>query len=61
MEAAQRLGVNVSQLTREALHERLADTYLEQGIAENAAAFAEWDEREWDHLVGDGFGHEDGE
>ena len=61
LEAARRLGINVSQLAREALHERLADVYLEKGIAEYAAAFADWDEREWDHLAGNGLRHEEAE
>ena len=54
LRAAKRLGINVSALVRDALRTRLRDESLDQEIAEYAAAFAEWDESDWDHLAGEG-------
>ena len=54
LRAAKRLGINVSALVRDALRTRLRDENLDREIAEYAAAFAEWDESDWDHLAGEG-------
>lgn len=54
LERARELGINVSELTREALRRRLDEEALDQEIDAYAAAFAEWDETEFDHLAGDG-------
>ena len=54
LRAAKRLRINVSALVRDALRTRLRDESLDREIAEYAAAFAEWDESGWDHLVGEG-------
>lgn len=54
LRAAKRLRINVSALVRDALRTRLRDESLDREIAEYAAAFAEWDESDWDHLAGEG-------
>jgi post-segregation antitoxin (ccd killing protein) len=51
---AKRLRISLSQLLRDALRERLREERLDREIDGYAAAFAEWDESEWDHLAGDG-------
>ena len=54
LERAHELGINVSELARNALRKRLDDEQLDQEIDGYAAAYAEWDEAEYDHLAGDG-------
>lgn len=54
LERARQLGINVSELARRALRKRLDDETLDREIDSYAAAFAEWDETEYDHLAGDG-------
>ncbi len=54
LERARELGINVSELARQALSKRLADETLDQEIDAYAAAFAEWDEADYDQLAGDG-------
>ena len=54
LRSAKRLGINVSSLVRDALRTRLRDESLDQEIGDYAAAFAEWDESDWDHLAGEG-------
>lgn len=56
LERARELGINVSELTRQALRSRLDDEVLDQEIDAYATAFAEWDEAGYDHLAGDGLG-----
>lgn len=58
LERARALGINVSELARQALSRRLADEALDQEIDAYAAAFAEWDEADYDHLVGDGLAND---
>jgi post-segregation antitoxin (ccd killing protein) len=53
LERAHELGINVSELTRNALRKRLDDEQLDQEIDGYAAAYAEWYEAEYDHLTGD--------
>lgn len=54
LERARALGINVSHVARQALRKRLADEALDQEVDAYAAAFAEWDETEYDQLAGDG-------
>ena len=54
LRAAKRLSINVSALVRDALRERLREETLDQEITEYGAAFAEWDESDWDHLASEG-------
>ena len=61
LEAAQRLGINVSALVRLTLKARLQEEVLEREIAGYGAAFAEWDEQPWDRLSGDGIAVEVGD
>jgi post-segregation antitoxin (ccd killing protein) len=56
LERARELGINVSELARQALRKRLDDEALDREIDAYAAAFTEWDEAEYDHLAGDGLG-----
>lgn len=56
LERARELGINVSELARQALRKRLDDEALDREIDSYAAAFAEWDESEYDQLAGDGLG-----
>jgi post-segregation antitoxin (ccd killing protein) len=56
LERARELGINVSELARQALRKRLDDEALDQEIDAYAAAFAESDEAEYDLLAGDGLG-----
>ena len=56
LERARELGINVSELARRALRKRLDDEVLDQEIDGYAAAFAEWDEADYDRLAGDGLG-----
>ena len=51
LERARELGINVSELAREALRRRLDDDALDEQVDEYAAAFAEWDESDYDQLV----------
>jgi len=52
---ARELGINVSDLARQALRKRLDDEALDQEIDAYAAAFDEGDPA-WDSTVGDGIG-----
>lgn len=54
LDAARRLGINISELTRVSLRKRLHDEELDSQIEGYAAAFAEWDEPAWDHLASEG-------
>lgn len=54
LEAAQRLGINVSALLREALLKRVREELLDREVTGYAEAFAEWDESPWDHLSSEG-------
>lgn len=54
LERARELGINVSELARQALRKRLDDEALDTEIDEYATAFAEWNEAEYDQLAGDG-------
>lgn len=54
LEAARRLGINISELTRASLRQRLHDEELDGQIKGYCAAFAEWDEQTWDHLAAEG-------
>lgn len=54
LERARKLGINVSELARQALRRRLDDEALDEQVDGYAAAFAEWDESAYDQLVGDG-------
>jgi post-segregation antitoxin (ccd killing protein) len=56
LERARELSINVSELARKALRKRLDDETLDREIDSYAAAFAEWDESEYDQLAGDGLG-----
>ena len=56
LERARELGINVSKLARQALRKRLDDEALDQEIDAYAAAFAEWDEADYDLLAADGLG-----
>ena len=56
LERALELGINVSELARQALRKRLDDEVLDQEIDAYSAAFAEWDEADYDVLAGDGLG-----
>lgn len=58
LQRAHELGINVSELARSALRKRLDDEQLDQEIGGYAAAYAEWDEAEYDHLSGDGLAGE---
>ena len=58
LERAHELGINVSELARNALRKRLDDEQLDQEIDGYATAFAEWDEAEVDHLAADALGDE---
>lgn len=53
---AHHLGINVSEVARTALSQRLREHLMEQEVGAYAAAFAEWDEQLWDHLAADGSG-----
>jgi post-segregation antitoxin (ccd killing protein) len=53
LEMASRLGINVSEVARTALRQRLREQLLEQEVDAYTQAFAEWDEGPWDHLAGD--------
>ena len=54
LEAARRLGINVSELTRAALRARLDEQEFEKQVEGYLAAFDEWDEEAFDHLAGEG-------
>lgn len=54
LEMANHLGINVSEVARTALSQRLRDHILEQEVNAYTAAFADWDEGPWDHLAADG-------
>ena len=56
LERARQLGINVSELARDALWKRLHDEALDQETDAYAAAFADWDETGFDHLAADGIG-----
>ena len=56
LERARELGINVSELVRQALRKRLDDEALDQETEAYAAAFADWDETGFDHLAADGVG-----
>lgn len=58
LERARELGINVSELVRQALRKRLDDEALDQETEAYAAAFADWDETGFDHLAADGVGAE---
>ena len=51
---ARKLGINVSDLVRTALRQRIEEAHLDTVIDGYAAAFSEWDETSFDHLAGDG-------
>lgn len=53
---AHRLGINVSELVRDALRARLREEEFEGEVSGYVAAFADWDERAFDHLAGEGLG-----
>ena len=53
---ARKLGINVSELVRTALRQRIEGAQLDTLIDGYAAAFSEWDETSFDHLAGDGLG-----
>ena len=53
---AHRLGINVSELVRDALRARLREEEFEGEVNGYVAAFADWDERPFDHLAGEGLG-----
>lgn len=55
LERARELGINVSDLARQALRRRLDDEALDQEIDAYAAAFEESDPA-WDVAVADGLG-----
>jgi post-segregation antitoxin (ccd killing protein) len=54
LEQARKLGINVSEVARRALRQRLDDERLDEEIDGYASAFAEWDETDYDQLAGDG-------
>lgn len=54
VERARALGINVSELARHALRRRLEDESLDREIDAYSAAFAEWDESDYDGVAGDG-------
>ena len=54
LERARELGINVSDLARQALRKRLDDEALDQEIDAYASAFEEWNDTAWDGAVGDG-------
>ncbi len=56
LERARELGINVSELARQALRKRLDDEALDQEIDAYAAAFDEWNDPAWSTAVGDGIG-----
>lgn len=56
LERARELGINVSELARQALRKRLDDEALDQEIDAYAAAFEEWSDPAWSAAVGDGIG-----
>ncbi len=56
LERARELGINVSDLARQALRKRLDDEDLDQEIDAYAAAFEDWSDPAWNAAVGDGIG-----
>lgn len=56
LKRARELDINVSELTRAALRQRLDEELLDQQVEGYAEAFAEWDETDWNHLAADGLG-----
>ena len=57
---AHHLGINVSDVARTALSQRLREHVMEQEVGAYAAAFAEWDEQPWNHLAADALGADEG-
>ena len=54
LEHARKLGINVSELVRQALRKRLDDEALDEEIDGYSTAFNEWSEADYDALASDG-------
>ena len=54
LERARELGINVSDVVRQALRKRLDDEELDREIDAYAAAFEEWTDPAWNATAGDG-------